>query len=149
MKYLLKTEFFKISRSKTLWSMTSIMLLYLIVVLVQGNVETTNLISFLSENVFTLSIMLPFYGIVLVYEYTAGYFKDAIFAGNNKWQVYFTRYLTFFVGTVSIIFFPVLIVTLFFLLKDGGTEVFVNCDITLLADGVFFLYTVCVSPLFL
>lgn len=146
MRHLLKTEFFKMSRSKILWTMTSIMLVYFIVALIQGSVETTNLISFLSEIIFSISIMLPFYGIILAHEYIAGYFKDAIFAGNTKWQVYFTRYLAFFAGTVIIIFFPVLLITLFFFLKDGATEVFVNCDITLLADvGFLVLYCLCFS----
>jgi len=146
LKNLIKTEFFKLSRSRTLWGMTTIMCIYLFIASLVTEIEAVELIPFLLDNIFTLSITLPMYGIVLAHEYTAGYFKESIFSGKTRIQVYMSRYLSFSSGIVMILLLPVLAIIAFYFIKDGGIELIVACDAALVVDVIcLVLYCFCIA----
>lgn len=146
MRNLFKTEFFKLSRSKALWVIVFLFLFCIYAFMVGKKVEAANLISFCTNIILSFSLILPLYGIVLVNDFMAGYYKEAVFVGNTKWQVYFTRYAAFLIGILGIVFLPLIAVIAFYLSKDGATEIFANCDSSLLADlGFLVLYCTCFS----
>lgn len=153
MKGVFKAEFFKMSRSKLLWFLTLGNLAFLLLLLVENEVESSGIVQFLTNSDFfaSASVMAALYGVVIANEYVSGYFKEAIFAGYTRRQVYSARYLAFSVGMVVILMLPYLLSLLFFFVQDGsGTTVFtVNGESFLTGWGLLFLYCFCFSAFFM
>lgn len=152
MKILLKTESYKLFRSRSLWVLIFFSLALLVLLRKQSGVSVMDIQFWAEWNFLQMaSVLAAFYGIVIAHEYISGYFMEAICRGYRRWEIYFARYLIFLLGTIFIILLPCLLCFLFsFLHKEAGLVSFMSSGRDFFVGFSFtVLYCVCLSSFFM
>ena len=152
MRTIFKTEFYKLSRSKSLWILMFFSFALLIIYIQQSGFLAMDIQFWAESNFFQMAFMLvAFYGIVIAHEYISGYFMEAVSGGYRRWEIYLARYFAFLLGTILITLMPCLLGILFSFLRVGTKNALpmVKTGYFAVGFGFFALYCICISSFFM